>query len=183
MNVALFYKSIKLRLLQPPHEIPLLIFKITICLNKGKRKRNAFKIIIFYKNLTSPAMYLIFYFIAITFADNAFYPRLINAGLSPHSLYNFLSPDSRITIDFTFKNNILEIPIFSCFQQSIQGLRVDFKRAFSANFISFWMKRLGQRARFKYSLQSYAFRCEVGTELTGLLYNLFHTSVPKGSFF
>ena len=40
-NAALLYKDVKLRLLQPPNEASLLILKVIIRLNKGKRKRNA----------------------------------------------------------------------------------------------------------------------------------------------
>ena len=132
-----------------------------------------------YENHTYPAMCPILHFVAITFADNAFHPRLINAGLSPCSLHNFSIPDGRIIIDFTFKDDIFEIPIFRCSQRSIQGLRVDPKRALSANSISFWMKQLGQRAGFEYPLQPYALRRKVGTELKGLFYDLFHTPVPR----
>ena len=182
-NAALLYKDVKLRLLRPPHEAPLLILEVTIRLDKGKRKRNAPKTITLYENHTCPAMCPILHFVAIAFADDAFHPRLVNAGLSPRSLHNFSSPDGRITIDFTFKDDILEIPIFRCSQRSIQGLQVDPKRALSANSISFWMKRLGQRAGFEYPLQPYALRREVGTELTGLFYDLFYTPVPRGSPF
>ena len=39
-NAALLYKDIKLRLLRPPGEEPLLILEVTIRLDKGKRKRS-----------------------------------------------------------------------------------------------------------------------------------------------
>ncbi|KAL9576434.1 MAG: hypothetical protein Q9203_007748, partial [Teloschistes exilis] len=40
-NAALLYKDVKLRLLQPPDEVSLLVLEVTIMLDKGKRKRNA----------------------------------------------------------------------------------------------------------------------------------------------
>ena len=112
INAALLYKNIKLRLLRPSQKTPLLILEIIILLDKGKRKQNAPKIITLYKNHMCPTIYLILYFITIIFTDNAFYLKLINAGLSLRSLYNFLSPNGYIIINFTFKDDILKIPIF-----------------------------------------------------------------------
>ena len=40
-NAALLYRNVKLRLLQPPKQAPLLVLEVTILLDKGKRKRNA----------------------------------------------------------------------------------------------------------------------------------------------
>ena len=68
--------------------------------------------LIFYENYTYPAMCLILYFVIIIFTDNIFYLKLINVGLSPCSLYNFLIPDGYIIIDFIFKDDIFKIPIF-----------------------------------------------------------------------
>ena len=39
-NAALLYRDVKLRLLRPPGEEPLLILEVTIRLDKGKRKRS-----------------------------------------------------------------------------------------------------------------------------------------------
>ncbi len=40
-NEAMLYRHVKLRLLQPKDEPPLLVLEVTILLDKGKRKRNA----------------------------------------------------------------------------------------------------------------------------------------------
>ncbi|KAI4191879.1 MAG: hypothetical protein LQ350_008723, partial [Teloschistes chrysophthalmus] len=165
-NAALLYKDVKLRLLQPPDEVSLLVLEVTIMLDKGKRKRNAPKTITLYENHTCPAMCPILHFVAIAFAHNAFHPRLVSAGLNPYSLHNFSTPDGRITIDFTFRDDILEIPIFRCLERSIEGIHVHPFQALSANSISQWTKRLGERAGFDHPFQPYALRREVGTELT-----------------
>ena len=109
----------------------------------------------------------ILHFVAIAFAHNAFHPRLVSAGLTPHTLHNFSSPDGRITIDFAFRDDILELLIFRRSTRSIEGVHVDPLKALSANSISYWTKRLGQRAGFDHSFQPYALQREVGTELTG----------------
>ncbi|KAL8776435.1 MAG: hypothetical protein Q9194_003154 [Teloschistes cf. exilis] len=165
-NAALLYKDVKLRLLQPPDEASLLVLEVTIILDKGKRKRNAPKTITLYENHTCPAMCPILHFVAIAFAHNAFHPRLMSAGLNPYSLHNFFTPDGPITIDFAFRDDILEIPIFRRATRSIEGIHVDPLRAQFANSISYWTKKLGQRAGFDHSFQPYALRREVGTELT-----------------
>ena len=40
-NAALLYRDVKLGLLQPLEEAPLLVLEVIILLDKGKRKRNA----------------------------------------------------------------------------------------------------------------------------------------------
>lgn len=118
----------------------------------------------------------ILHFVAIAFAHNAFHPRLVSTGLNPSRLHDFVSPDGRITIDFAFKDDILEIPIFRRSTRSIEGIHVDPRLALSANSISSWTKRLGQRAGFSHPFQPYALRRDVGTELTGMSdkWNTFH---------
>ena len=81
----------------------------------------------------------------------------------------FSCPDGRITIDFAFKDGILDIPIFRRSKRSLEGVNVDSFRALSANSISYWTKRLGERAGFDHPFQPYALRKEVGTELTAKL--------------
>ncbi|MCJ1473138.1 hypothetical protein MMC13_001789 [Lambiella insularis] len=183
-NAALLYGHVKLRLLRPPEKAPLLVLEVTILLDKGKRKRNqpqillrsqvdcesintySRKTITLYENHTCPAMCPILHFIAIAFADNAFHPKLVAAGLTPRTLHSFTPPEGRITIDFVFRNDILETPVFRRTMSSMKGVQVDPVRALSANSISYWMKRLGERAGFEHPLQPYALRREVGTELT-----------------
>lgn len=54
------------------------------------------KTITLYENHICPAMCPILHFLAIAFAHNAFHPRLVSAGLTPHTLHSFSSPDGRI---------------------------------------------------------------------------------------
>jgi len=109
----------------------------------------------------------ILHFVAIAFADNAFHPKLAAAGLTPYTLHSFSCPDGRITVDFAFRDGILDIPIFRRVTRSLQGVQVDPRKALSANSFAYWMKRLGQRAGFEHSFLPYCLRREVGTELTG----------------
>ena len=104
-----------------------------------------------------------YHFVAIAFAHNAFHPRLVSAGLTPYTLHSSSSSDGRITIDFIFRDDILEISIFRRSTRSIEGVHVDLFKALSANSVSYWTKRLGQRAGFDHPFQSYALRREVGT--------------------
>ena len=112
-------------------------------------------------------MCAVVHFAALAFADNAFHPRLVSEGLTVHSLHSFSCPDGRITIDFSFKDEILDTPIFRRSIQTIDGVSVDPHKALSANSISYQTRRLGQRAGFDYPLTPYALRREVGTECTG----------------
>ena len=125
------------------------------------------KTITLYENDICPVKCPIFYFVAMAFAHNAFHPRLVPAGLTPYTLHKFSSPGGRITIDFAFRDNILEIPVFRRFTRSIESVNNDLIKALSANSISYWTKRLGQRAGFDHPFQPYALRRKVGTELTG----------------
>ncbi len=95
------------------------------------------KTIIFYKNYICFAIYLILYFVIIVFAYNAFYFKLVFARLSLYILHNFFSLDSRIIIDFAFRNNILNIFIFCRSTQLIKNVHVDFLRTLFANSISY----------------------------------------------
>ena len=111
-NEALLYGDVKLRLLQPHNHVPLLVLEVTIQLNKGKRKRPLPKTITLYENRECPAMCLIMHFVALAFVDNAFYEDLIAERLVPNKLHSFQNPEGRITIDFKFRDDILNKPIF-----------------------------------------------------------------------
>ena len=95
------------------------------------------KTITLYENHTCPAMCPILHFVAMAFAYQAFHPRLVSAGLTPHTLHSFSSPDGRITIDFAFRDDILEIPVFRRSTRSMEGVHVDSVKALSANSISY----------------------------------------------
>ena len=125
------------------------------------------KTITLYENHTCPAICPILHFVSMTFAHHDFHPRLLSAGLTPYNLHNFSKPDGRIAIEFAFRDDILEIPVFRRSTRSIQVVHVDPVKALSANSISYRTKRSGQRAGFDHPFQPYALRREVGTELTG----------------
>jgi len=80
---------------------------------------------------------------AIAFTYNAFYPRLVSARLTLYTLHNFSSLDGRITIDFAFRDDILEILIFRRSTRLIEGVYINPLKALSINLISYWTKRLG----------------------------------------
>ena len=111
-NEALLYGDMKLRLLQPHNHVSLLVLKVTIRLNKGKRKRPSPKTITLYENRERPAMCPIIHFVALAFVDNAFHEDLIAEGLAPNKLHSFQNPKGRITIDFKFRDDVLNKPIF-----------------------------------------------------------------------
>lgn len=73
----------------------------------------------------------------MAFAHDAFHPRLVSAGLILYTLYSFSSLDGRITIDFAFRDDILEILVFRYSTRSIKGVHVDPIKALSANLISY----------------------------------------------
>ena len=125
------------------------------------------KTITLYENTACPAMCPILHFVAIAFAHDAFHPRLLAAGLTPYTLHSFSCPDGRITIDFTFNSDIMDVPIFRRTTARIDGVHVDPLKALPAHSVSNWTKRLGERAGFDCPFTLYALRREVGTELTG----------------
>lgn len=104
---------------------------------------------------------------ALAFADDAFHPDLTNAGLTPYNMHSFRSPSGRITIDFNFRDDILDVPVFRRSKQNLGGVNVDPIKALSASSIAYWT-RLGQRAGFEHPFHTYCIRRQVGTELTGL---------------
>ena len=166
-NEALLYRDVKLRLLQPPNHVPLLVLEVTIRLDKGKRKRPAPKTITLYENRECPAMCPIIHFVALAFADQAFHAELIAQGLCPSKMHTFRNPEGRITIDFMFRDEILDVPIFRAYERRLEGVRVHPFKALSAKAISDESKRLGQRSGLPHPFRPYCLRREVGTELTG----------------
>lgn len=63
----------------------------------------------------------ILHFACIAFAHNVFHPRLVAAVLTLYTLHDFSSPGGRITIDYTFKDYLLEVPIFRGLARSIDS--------------------------------------------------------------
>ena len=165
-NEALLYKNLKLKLLQAPGYAPLLVLEVTIRLDKGKRKRPSSRTIILYENRECLAMCPVIHFLALAFADNAFHPDLIAAGLCPEKLHGFKNPEGCITIEFKFRDDILDVPLFHRYQRSLEGITVHPIKALSAKAIGEESRRLGQRAGLPHPFRPYCLRREVGTELT-----------------
>jgi len=120
-----------------------------------------------YENRMCPAMCPVIHFTAIAFADNAFHPRLIDAGLTVRTMHSFRCPDGQTTIRFALRDDILDTPIFRRSRQTMEGVAVDPVRAMSGTALSYGTRRLGQNAGFEQSFYPYCIRREVGTELTG----------------
>lgn len=166
-NEALLYRDLRLKLLQPPGGVSLLVLEITIRLDKGKRKRPSPKTITLYENRGCPAMCPIIHFLALAFADDVFHQDLTTQGLTAEKMHSFQNPEGRITIEFKFRDEVLDIPVFRSFERCLTGIRVHPTRALSASVISPEAKRLGQRAGLPHPFKPYCLRREVGTELTG----------------
>ncbi|KAL8903798.1 MAG: hypothetical protein Q9207_003690 [Kuettlingeria erythrocarpa] len=83
-NEALKYRDIQLKLVRPSGAAPLLIMKVRITLDKGRRHRGESKTLTLYENCVQPVMCPIVYFLALAFTDNAFHPELVEAGLFFH---------------------------------------------------------------------------------------------------
>ena len=167
-NQALLYRDLKLKLLQPPGGSSLLVLEVTIRLDKGKRKRPAPKTITLYENRQCPAMCPILHFLGLAFADNAFHASLMEQGLTPSKLHRFQSPEGRITIEFKFREDILEVPVFRAWHSLREGVEIHPTRALSASVINQESKRLGRLAGLSHDFRPYCLRREVGTELTGI---------------
>ena len=170
---ALLYRDLKLKLLQPGNGSSLLVLEITIRLDKGKRKRPSPKTITLYENRQCPAMCPIVHFLGLAFADKAFHESLLGRGLSPHNLHSFTSPEGRITIEFKFRDTILDIPVFRAWHPQLNGTEIHPTRALSAGYINTESTRLGRLAGLPHSFRPYCLRREVGTQLTGE-----QTSIP-----
>lgn len=95
-----------------------------------------------------------------------FFLRLVFVELTLYTLHKFASPDGRIIIDFAFRNDSLKTSIFRRFTYFMKNIHVGPFRTLSVNSISYRIKKVGQRAGFNHSFQSYALRCEMGTGLT-----------------
>lgn len=113
-------------------------------------------------------MYPVVHFLALAFADEAFHPKLVEAGLSVQRLHGLSCPPGRSMIDFCFREDILETPIFRPLVQRLLGREVDPSRALSLTPIVSWVVRLGERAGFLYRLKLYCLRRDVATSLNGL---------------
>ncbi len=122
-----------------------------------------------YENRACLAMCPVTHFAALAFADNAFHPRLTAAGLTPQAMHVLNSPDARITIEFSFREEILDVPIFRRSERRLEGMFVDPLRATSGDFLSSNTKRLGRRAGFEHPFKPYNLRREVATEVTGMI--------------
>ena len=109
----------------------------------------------------------IIHFVALAFADNTFHEDLIAERLGSNKLHSFQNPERRITIDFKFRNDILDKPIFRTYKRNLEGISVHPFKTLFAKSISDESKRLGQRAGLSYPFRPYCLRREVGTELTG----------------
>ncbi len=109
----------------------------------------------------------VIHFTAIAFADNAFHPRLIEAGLTVHTMHSFHCPDGRTTMQFALQDDILDTLIFCCSRQTMKGVTVDSIKAMSATTLSYGTTRLGRNAGFDRPFHPYCLRREVGTELMG----------------
>jgi len=120
-----------------------------------------------YENQMCPAMCPVIHFTALAFADNAFHPRLIDAGLTVRTMHSFRCPDGRTTIQFALWDDILNTPIFRRSRQTMEGVTVDPVKAMSATALSYGTTRLARNASFDQSFHPYCLRREVGTELMG----------------
>ena len=95
-----------------------------------------------------PAMCPVIHFTAIAFADNAFHPRLVEAGLTIRTMHSFRCPDGRTTIQFALREDILSTLIFRCFRQIMEGVIVDPIKVMTVATLSYGTKRLSRNAGF-----------------------------------
>ncbi|KAL9583651.1 MAG: hypothetical protein Q9203_004996 [Teloschistes exilis] len=168
-NQALKYRDIKLKLVRGGNgEASLLVMTVNIRLDKGKRGKGIWKTLTLFENGNQPAMCPIIYFLALAFADNIFHPRLIQPGLSVDRLHKFTCPTGRTTIDFSFREDILDAPIFRPSAQVLSGKDGDTVRALTATRMRYWMIRLGERAGFPHALTPYCLRRDIATSLAGI---------------
>ena len=164
---AMLYGDLKLVLLKPPTGLPLLLLEVRIRLDKGKRKRPSAKAITLYENANCPAMCPIVHFLALAFADNAFHPELMAAGLSPTNLHSFATVEGRTTLEFKLRKDMKKVPIFRFWRSTLHGVEVDPTRPLPASNLNRESRRLGQQAGLLHPFRPYCLRREVGTQLTG----------------
>lgn len=179
---ALLYRDVKLKLLQPPMGPSLLILEVTIRLDKGKRDRPEPKTITLYENRNCPAMCPVAHFLGLAFADRALHPALMEQGLTPAKLHTFKSPEGRVTIEFKFRDDILDIAVFRGWKSGFNGVEIDPVKPLKAQFLNEECRRLGEQAGLEHRFTPYCLRREVGTELTGKVTDPFkssHTKCPR----
>ena len=164
---ALLYKDTKLKLLRPANNASLLVLEVTIRLDKGKRKRPMPKTITLYENRECPAMCPIAHFLGLAFTDQVFHPDLLAAGLTPSTLHTMNIPEGSNAIEFKLGNDVSDLPIFRPHEIRSTGIQVHPSKALSANILSSYFRRWGERAGLPHTFTPYCLRREVGTELTG----------------
>ena len=170
---AMLYRDLKLKLLQPSDGSSLLVLEVTIRLEKGKRTRPSPKTITLYENRQCPAMCPIIHFLALAFADDAFHPDLRDLGLTPAKLHSFENAEGRNTIEYKFRDDILDVPLFRSWHSTLDGVRTHPSKPLSAVTVHRESKRLGEQAGLPHPFRMYCLRREVGTELTGRYPNNF----------
>ena len=111
----------------------------------------------------------IIHFVALAFADQAFQQGLLAQGLSPFHLHKFKNPEGRITIDFSFGDHMLDVPIFRTHERRLEEIRVHPFKAPGAKSIGRESRRLGERSGLPHPFRPYCLRREASTELTGEL--------------
>lgn len=167
LNQALIYRDYKLKLLNPPDDESLLVLEVILMYDKGKRKRFEPKTFTLYENRACPAIYPIIIFYSLAFADNAFYPALMAQGLCPAKMHSFKTPEGRIKIEFKFREDILDTPVYRTFERTLTGIRTHPIKAMSAVPYCRIIKRLGQISGLLYPFRPYCLRREDRTELIG----------------
>ena len=107
------------------------------------------------------------HFSSHAFADSAFHQDLMSQGLTLAKMHSFRVPEGRITIEFKFKEEILDVPVFRTYDRNVTGVRVPPIKALSASGLGQEARHLSQRAGLPHPFKPYCLRREVGTELAG----------------
>ena len=108
----------------------------------------------------------IIHFPGLAFADSAFHPDLTREELTPAKMHTFKHPEGRTTIEFRFRQDILNTPLFRGWYSQLERTVVHPTKALSATYLMTESHRLGQLVGLPHPFRPYCLRCEVGSALT-----------------
>lgn len=106
----------------------------------------------------NPVLCPILHFLALAFSDNTFRAP----GLTPENFFSVVVPSQRNSIEFQWKESILDTPIFRRTENTTNGTGISPYRCLSDKVFRDQLQRLGFSAGYKDILTPYAVRRGAG---------------------
>ncbi|KAF8250945.1 hypothetical protein K440DRAFT_113864 [Wilcoxina mikolae CBS 423.85] len=158
-NEGLHYRDIRLSLLRNPvlKDGDVLVLEVTCRFIKGERNGKP-KTYVMHERDDNPVLCPILHFLSLAFADNAFRAP----DLTPENFFSVFVPPQRNSIEFQWKESILNTPVFRRTEHTVNGTGISPYRCLSDKVFRDQLRRLGLSAGFKDILTPYAIRRGTG---------------------